>query len=166
MASFCVIHFQNVDNKDNTRLFTRVSWARVTEFSSAWSQLDGEEREVSLSFQTCVESVHNVYNSGFHRPCYQRFTCKIRLERARKRLSYCNPATLQKHKFPAKCRHMTRGTSVSSLANFPTRSERVLPLVCITCRRHKYEKNKNGAWVKVNLVTCEGDAQKLLELTR
>ena len=50
------------------------------------------------------------------------------------------------------------------LTNFPTRNEHVLPNVCITCQRHKYEKNENGAWVKVNLVTCEGDAQKLLEL--
>ena len=59
---------------------------------------------------------------------------------------------------------MTRGTSVSLLANSPTRNERVLPLVCITCQRDKCEKNKNGAWVKANLVTCEGDGQKLLEL--
>ena len=49
------------------------------------------------------------------------------------------------------------------LTNFPARNERVLPLVCIICQRHKYE-NKNGAWVKVNLVTCEGNGQKLLEL--
>ena len=37
-----------------------------------------------------------------------------------------------------------------------------------TCLHHlprdKYEKNKNGAWVKVNLATCEGDGQKLLDL--
>ena len=59
---------------------------------------------------------------------------------------------------------MTRETSVSLLANSPTRNERVLPLVCITCQRDKHEKNKNGPWVKVNLVTCEGDGQKLLDL--
>ena len=111
MALFCVIHFQSVHKGDNTRLFTDVSWARVIEFSSAWVQLDGEEREVSRSFQTCVESGHNVSNSGFHRPCYRRFTCKTKLERLRKRLSSCNPATLQKHESPAKRR--PRGTSVS-----------------------------------------------------
>ena len=102
---------------DNTRLFSDVSWARVIEFSSAWSQLDGEEREVSLSFQKCLESGHNVSNGGFHRPCYQRFTCKTKLSRSRKRLSSCNPATLHKHESPAKCRRMTRGTSVSFLTN-------------------------------------------------
>ena len=59
---------------------------------------------------------------------------------------------------------MTRGTSISLLANFPTSNERVLPSVCITCQRDKHEKNKNGAWVKVNLVTCEGYGQKMLEL--
>ena len=59
---------------------------------------------------------------------------------------------------------MTRETTVSLLANFLNRNERVLPLVCITCQRDKCEKNKNGAWVKANLVTCEGDGQKLLEL--
>ena len=121
---------------DNTRLFTDESWARVIEFSSVWSQLVGEKREVSLSFQKCVESGHNVSNRGFHRPCYQPFTWKT------KRLSSCNPATLQEHESPAKCRRMTRGTFVSSLANFPTRNEHVLPLVCITCQRDKYEKNK------------------------
>ena len=92
---------------------------------------------------------------------------QTKLERSRKRLSSCNPATLQEHVSPAKCTRMTRwnlSLFFFSLANFPTRNERVLPLVCITCQRHKYEKNKNCAWVKVNLVTCEGDGQKLLEL--
>ena len=108
-----------MDKKDNTRPFTHVSWARVIEFSSACSQLVGEIREVSLSFQKCVESGHNVSDNGFHRPCYQRFTCKTKLERARKRLSPCNPATLQEHESPAEYRRMTRGTSVSLLTNSP-----------------------------------------------
>ena len=44
MVSFCVIYLQNVvKKKDNTRLFALVSWARVIEFSSAWSQLVGEK---------------------------------------------------------------------------------------------------------------------------
>ena len=33
--------------------------------------------KLSLSFQKCVESGHSVSNSGFYRPCYQRFTCKL-----------------------------------------------------------------------------------------
>ena len=100
----------------------------------------------------------------------QRITCKTKLERSRKRLSSCNPATLQEHESPAKFRRMTRETSVSLLANFPTRNEHVLPLVCIICPRDKYEKNNNNnnnnksARAKVKLVTCEGDGQKLLEL--
>ena len=142
MALFCVIHFQNVDKKDNTRPFTHVSWARVIEFSSAWSQLVGEIREVSLSFQNCVESGHNISNSGFHRPCYQRFTCKTKLERSRKRLSSCNPATLQKHESPAKCRGMTRGTSVSSLTNFSSNNEHVLLLVASPASETNIKRTK------------------------
>ena len=61
-------------------------------------------------------------------------------------------------------KRVTRCSSVSSIGKLPARNSGVLPpLMCIICQRDKYEKNRGGSWVKMKLMTCQGDGQKLLQ---
>ena len=164
MASACKIHFQNIDQNAKITKFSDVSLQKVIDFADEWIKLDGEQKCVSESFKTIVNSVEantlvdNV-GLGYHRDCYQRFTNKTNLNRAITRCS--STSSTNEEKTVAK--PMTRGSSVSAISHLPTRNPNVLPKVCIICQKTRYEKNVvTGAWGKADLVTCENDGKILI----
>ena len=85
---------------------------------------------------------------GYHKPCYSRFTHKIRLERAQKRLQD-QPSTETDDAPPAKISRVTRQRDRPAMDGDEATERRnvhVLPRLCILCKKaEKFTKDRSNA---------------------
>ena len=66
--------------------FSERRWRTFLDFASRWRALEGPEKDIADLYEECQsESLPNA-ELGYHKRCYCRFTDKIKLERAEKRV--------------------------------------------------------------------------------
>ncbi|XP_050416207.1 uncharacterized protein LOC126830032 [Patella vulgata] len=142
----CLLHEDSVKESE-VRQFTLTSWAKFKVCANQWIKLDGNgrllaERNADLlekELQECTDRT-----LGYHLPCYQRFTNKVRIKGAEKRcmkhaadskIVEGSPGMKQAATIsPAKKRkfHPHNGTLTTSTAS---EGKSILPQVCIICKK-------------------------------
>ena len=164
----CWIHFQNTEIDSHINTFTDITWKRVLEFASEWEDLDGEAQAISDRFKKMVEKEFlSICKCGFHRKCYQYFTCTDKLKRAKKRSQHLDSNNNVSDNVTAEdsittvSKPLTRKSYVSSVGNFLAKNRGVLPLTCFICQEKKWEKTRRGSYRESKLRTCQGDVKEL-----
>lgn len=146
----CLIHCEECTGP-LTR-FTEVSFQRFLECKRQWLELDGCQKDVAIKSTQVVgldeENAFDFKELAFHRKCYSSFTNKTILNRAelrRKKAGIKRAQTTGEapHKdvespIPKKILRSTTHTStICSGATTSSRSEHVLPPICIICQKEK-----------------------------
>ena len=81
----CCMHVL-LDETGPILAFSERRWRTFLDFASRWRALEGPEKDIADLYEECQsESLPNA-ELGYHKRCYCRFTDKIKLERAEKRV--------------------------------------------------------------------------------
>jgi hypothetical protein len=140
----CLIHFKGETGQLTS--FTRTSFGKVVDSHMLWLSLDGQQREVAeriaptLNIRSLDDS--SIDNLHYHRDCYSKFTNVTLIKRAQARCSKKREKNvfpedtkdLEENVDPGPTRKLTRSSTQTAVRS---RSQAVLPPVCIICNKEK-----------------------------
>lgn len=144
----CFIHYE--DAIGSLSNFTKVSFERFIECRRQWLNLDGRQNEVALKTTRTIGVEENSYDNYaqfcFHRKCYSAFTNKTIINRAeirRKKAEQLQPRDTCTKQEEASSGTIPRkflgSSSTQSPYGIESKSEHVLPPICIICHKeHSY----------------------------
>ena len=143
----CLIHFKGETGPLTN--FSETSLSKFLHCHALWLSLDGKQREIAEKTSAIVNSINSgdaptcPSNLQYHRGCYSKFTNVGLIERAQSRINkkesashpegdLIEPRSEESHVSPKLLRSNT-GVKCTPT----TRSQAILPPICIICEQEK-----------------------------
>lgn len=139
-ANACILHCDQDSISRELKCFTEAKWTTTLRSSEQWISLDGEERVIAEQI-LALES--RPVTSCVHLHCYIKFTNKRRIAQTERRVEKGKATGVVSPRKRTQRQNHSRAST--------TRSEHILPPLCILCRKNKQTKSA-GKWVPERLI--------------
>lgn len=152
----CLIHFKGEEG--HLTCFSEVSYDKFKTSQQLWRSLDGQQREIAHKIKEIVEEIAKVENPSeaiqnlhYHRSCYSKFTNITLIRRAQARCDKQQETNDQseENEMGEINNEITTTTppskvlrSSSSSSAVKSRSQNVLPPICIICGQENAYKTE------------------------
>ncbi|XP_060780957.1 uncharacterized protein LOC132888868 isoform X2 [Neoarius graeffei] len=162
------MHLPSVGNEESEP-FSKKRWDTFCKCCSDWKETDGIERTIVENTEPLqhLECEDLPSGTGFHPTCYRWFVDKKRIATARKRQTAKAESAQQRISSPKLLRSRTEGSgqqqlqhtkrrkTETTLGSSGTEKSRILPPVCIICKKIDRFITAKGKRTRAKLVKAE-----------